>query len=493
MPRPHLHLLALLVGALTLAGCMPQAAANVPTPPAPTVAPPTAPPSEPAAATDTEAPTAAPTAVSTEPPTVAPTSAPTEDSTVAPTEAPTTAPTAVPTAAPTAVPTVALAPAQGAPAQILFLRDGDLVAHEVATGQETTLAEGVTGFAATQDGALLALTRGEGVATEIWVLHRATGELWRLTANERAESTLSWAPDGTSLVYSSAPAPQPSPPDWRSWSEWCGSAEARLIELPASQEPVAPSAERVLGAGCEPAFGPDGRRIVFASPPTGEATGLGFTGANNTLRMVNRRGENGWDVAIADGSPDQGYLVYSPAWSPDAGQVSYQRFIGYRALTDINLTETGSSYQLNGAPIGVGAGWLLPPRYASRGGLVAVTEHNFSDARGLSGYAIWRTTVLRLGVSSQVAMPEGEVTMGATELQRLSYATAAAWSPDGADLVVVLPAGWQPGLDANEPRFLGTDQGELWRWRPGAEPDQKLAEGVDFGSPLLWLPAAPGA
>jgi hypothetical protein len=483
MSRLHLQPLVLLACALILAGCAPQVTTSIPTPPAPTAPPPTA---LPATAAPAAVPTVAPTAV----PTVAPTAAPTE----APTVAPTAAATAAATAAPTAAPTVALAPAPAAPAQILVLREGDLVALDVATGQESTLAEGVTGFAATPDGALLALTRGDGAAGEIWALRRATGELWRLTANERAESTLSWAPDGTALVYSSAPAPQPFPPDWQSWSEWCAGAEARLIELPASREPLAQSAERVLGAGCEPAFGPDGRRIVFATAPTGDAPGLPFTGANNALRMVNRQGENGWSLAIADGSGEaQGYLVYGPAWSPDAGHVGYQRFLGYQALVDINLVEAGSSYQRNGAPIGLGAGWMLPPRYGPTGGLVAVTEHNFSDARGFSGYDIWQTVVLRLGESSQMTLPSQELTLGAVEVERLRRATAAAWSPDGAALVVTLPLGWQPGLDANAPLFPGTGPGELWRWRPGAEPEAKLAEGVEFGSPLLWLPAAPGA
>jgi hypothetical protein len=483
MPRLHLQTLPLLLAALILAGCAPRAANSIPTPPAPTSPPPTAPP-------PTGRPTVAPTAAPTEPPTAQPTEPPT----VAPTEPPTAQPTEPPTAQPTVAPTVTLAPAQAAPAQILFLREGDLVGLDVATGQEDLLAEGVTGFAATPDGALLALTRGEGAAGEIWALRRASGELWQLTANDRAESTLSWAPDGSALAYSSAPAPHPFPPDWQSWSEWCGAAEARLIELPANEQPVAAGAERVLGAGCEPAFGPDGRRIVFATAPTGDVAELAFTGANNTLRMVNRQGANGWSLAIADGSSQaQGYLVYSPAWSPDAGQVGYQRFLGYQALVDINLVEAGSSYQRNGAPIGLGAGWMLPPQYGPGGDMLAVTEHNFSDARGFSGYDIWQTIVLRLGEPSQVMLPSQELTMGAVEVERLRRATAAAWSPDGAALAVTLPAGWQPGLEPNEPLFPAMEPGELWRWRPGAEPEAKLAEGVQFGSPLLWLPAAPGA
>ena len=485
MRRYHC-LLPLFTLALTLAGCAPQGATG-PTPAPttsaplavdPTSAPPTA--SAPTRVPATVAPTNAPPTLA---PTLAPTTAP---PTLAPTSAPTLAPTSAPTLAPTSAPTLNAE-------QIFFLRGGDLVALDVGAGNVELLVEGVREVAATRDARRLILVRGDGVAGELWVLERSSGSLWQLTQNTRAESTPSWALDGLSLVYSSAPEPRPFPPDWERWSGWCGSAEARLLDLPATPQLVAASAERSLGPGCEPAFGPDGKRIVFTTPPTG-AGGMPFKGAGNTLRMVNRQGENGWDMAIADGvTPEQGQLVYSPAWSPDGGQISYQRFLGYQALVDINLVEVGSSFQRNGAPVGLGAGWMLAPSFAPDGRQMLITEHNYSDARGLSGYNIWRTTVLRLGAPSQLMLPSGELTLGASEAARLPQATAAAWSPDGAALIVALPAGWQPGMGDDEPSFAAVGPGELWRWRVGAAPEAKLADGVDFGSPLLWLPAAPGS
>jgi Tol biopolymer transport system component len=454
------RLIPLLACALALAACAPQGSEAPGTPPAPP-------------ATATAAATAQPTAAPT----------------VAPTTAPTTAATAPPTAAPTLAPTTA--PAAGAGEQILFLRDGGLAALDVASGQVAALAGEVSSFAATPDGRLLALSRGAGAAGEIWILRRDTGETWQLTANDRAESTLSWAPDGLSLAYTSAPAAQPLPPEWRGWSEWCAAAEARIVDVPATPAAVTPAAERVLGAGCEPAFGSDGRRIVYTTAPAGGA-GLDFPGAANALVMLNRQGENGWRVAIADGAtPGQGLLVYAAAWSPDAARVAYQRFVGYQALVDINLTEASSSFERKGVPLGLGAGWMLPPRYAPDGQLLAVTEHNYSDARGFGGYEVWTTTILRPGQQTQVAMPSGEVTMEAAEADSLRRATGAAWSPDGAALVVGLPAGWQPGLSDQEELFPQQGPGELWRWRVGAAPEARLVEGVDFASPLLWLPAAP--
>jgi hypothetical protein len=355
-----------------------------------------------------------------------------------------------------------------------------------------TLAEGVTGFAATPDGRRLALARGAGAAGEIWVLERSSGELWQLTDNDLAEGTLSWAPDGLSLAYSSAPTAAPTAPDWLSWGEWCTAAEARVLDLPAAPGAGPAVEERTLGAGCEPAFGPDGRRIVFTGAPA-RAGDVPTTRVDNTLVMVNRQGANGWNVAIADGvGPDQGgLLVYGPAWSPDAEEVGYQRFLGYQALVDINLTETSSSSERSGAPVGLGAGWMLAPRYSPDGRLLAVTEYNFSDARGFTGYDTWSTAILRLGESTQMALPSGEVTMEAVEIGGVRRASAAAWSPDGAALVLALPAGWQPEALPNEELFPGAGPAELWRWPLGEAPQAKLADGVDFGSPLLWLPAAP--
>jgi hypothetical protein len=379
-----------------------------------------------------------------------------------------------------ASPTVA-AVAQAVGEQILFLRGGDLIAFTLSDGQTTTLAEQVTAFAATADGRRLAIVRGAG---ELWTINRDGSGSRQLTSNDRVESSLSWAPDGSALAYSAARTVQPAAPDWPSWSAWCAASEARILELDAAGAPV--GGERTLGVGCEPSFGPDGRRIVYTAAPVLDTVQPG--GVNNALIMVNRQGANGWRVAFAEGGED-GQLVYGAAWSPDAGQVSYQRFLGYQALVDINLTETGSSFQRNGAPVGHGAGWMLAPRYAPGGRLLAVTEHNYSDARGFSGYDIWTTRILRLGETSQVTLPSEELTLGAVEEARLPRASAAAWSPDGASLAVLLPAGWRAGADPMEALFPAATPGELWRWRPGAAPEALLATEVDYASPLLWLPA----
>ena len=386
-----------------------------------------------------------------------------------PTATPTTAP------APTAVPS-------GSGAEILYLSGGRLQALNPRSKALRTLADGVRAFAATPDGQRLALVRGLNSATELWLINRDGSGLTQLTRNDRAESEPNWAPDGQSLVYSAAATAPPFPPDYQSWSLWCATAEVRLYAM-------GNQSEVTLGAGCQPAYGPDGRRILFASPPTSVSPGFAFPGALNAIRMVNRQGQNGWSVARSDAGGDlEALVVYAPAWAPTGGQLAYQRFLGYQALVDITLTELSSSYERKPVPLAVGAGWFLPPLYRPDGRQLALVGYNFGDARGFSGYDIWSVAILDLERPSQTQLPSATLDLGATEFTALSGATAAAWSPDGGMLALVLPAGWRPGLSSMEPAFPDPGPAELWLWRPGTPPDTKLAEQLDFGSPLLWLP-----
>lgn len=455
----------LLLLLLSACGATPTVTLSPTAPAVPTVAPPTA----------TSARTAAPP-TATSAPTVVPSTA-----TSAPTAAPptaTNAPTVVPPTA-TSAPTVAATVA----AEVLFLRNGNLVAHNPAAGTERILADAVGDFAATPDGRRIALVRGSGVAAELWVIERDGSDLRRLTNNTRAEAGPDWAPDGSALVYTSAADPTRSL-DWAGWSAWCAQAEVRLIELSTRDE-------QTLGSGCDPAFDPAGQRIAFATAPTQQPPGLDFLGSTNAIRMVNRAGANGWNYATGgpETTPMASYLVYAPAWSPASAELAYQRFVGYQALVDINMTELGPTFRGPGAPIGVGAGWLLPPRFAPDGRTVAVVEHNFGDARGFSGYDIWGVTLLRLGEAETAALPAAEITLNAATTAVLPRATAAAWSPDGNTLAVILPADWQPGRSAQEPAYPTEGPGAVWQWVPGSDPTMLLAPDVDFGSPLLWLPS----
>jgi hypothetical protein len=463
-----------MLAALLLAACGGGVPAQPPTA-APTAAVLTlaAPPTGSPAATGAPAPTAAPE----------PTSAP------APTAAP--EPTAAPTQA--AEPTSAAAPG----AELLFLRRGALVAFDLGTRAERTLADHVLDFAAAPDGRSVALVRDLGKSApeggiDLWLVGRDGGGLRQLThdSSSRIEATPAWAPDGAALAYASSQASDAYAHTWEQWSAWCGPSEVHVLDL-------AGGADRGFGPGCDPAIAPDGKRIAYATPPSARQEGsTDVRNAANAIRLINRQGQNGWSFATAAGTPDapaakKGLLVYAPAFSPDGQQLAYQRFLGYQALVDLAMTEIGGSFEGKGQPLSDGAGWLLPARFAPDGKSAAIVENNYGDARGFGGYDNWSVSVVRLAGRHQIALPEGELPAVGEVAGQLPRAQAAAWAPDGTALAVLLPPGWKPGLPPSEP--VGADErpGEIWRWVPGADPAEKLVADVDFASQVQWLAAAP--
>lgn len=373
-----------------------------------------------------------------------------------------------------------IAPSIGA--EILFLRDGVLVALDPATAVERILADQVSDFAAAPGSDMLALVRNSEDAAEIWLVGRDGTNLRRLTSNNQIEAGLNWSPDGLKLAYTASSLPKPLAPDLIRWSAWCAAGEARMIAVAGEQE-------MALGVGCEPAFSPDGRHVAFTTPPTAYAAGADILSAANTVSVVDSKGTNSMILAQSNGQgAANGLLVYGPAWSPDSMQVAYQRHLGYQSLIDANLTEIGGASPHQSEPIGFGAGWLLSPAYAPDGKRVVVVNHNYSDARGFEGYEAWQAQVLRLGEQEQLFLPDEPILLQAATEATLARVTAATWISSGTELAVVLPKGWNAQTSDQEALFPDKGPGELWIWRPGTLPEQRLAENLDFGSPILWLP-----
>lgn len=460
---PQIVLFLLL--ALLLSACAGTSVAN----PNPTALPATELPATELPAT--ELPAATPTLAATVPPTLTPS--------VAPTIAPTATPLSTPL--PTATPVLTTQPIEFASA-VLFLRDRELVYLRVQDGTERVLADNVRDFAATPDGLRIALVRELDDSVNLWTVERDGSRLRQVTIDPRTESSPTWAADGSALAYVVATTVLESR-DWEQWSRWCASAEVRLFDF-------ANSRERSLGPGCDPAFAPNGLRIAFVTPPALQMEGFSFAGADNALRIVNRQGQNGWNYANGGptSQPLESMLVYAPTWSPGGEYLAYQRFLGYQALVDINLTEWGGGFRGPGAPISVGAGWLLPAQVAPDGERVAVVQHHFGDPRGFTGYDTWSVSVMTFGENEVVAIPAAEITLNATRTADLAHVTAAAWAPNSNELAVILPEGWQPGASTQEPAFPGTGRGALWLWTPGSTPATQLTSGIDFGSPLIWVP-----
>jgi len=437
--------------------------------------------------TNAPVPTQAPT--QTTPP--APTEANAPTAIPEPTQAPTHAPAATQAPAPTTAPAPTVASTGAAGDDLLFLRQGTLIALDLATHKERPIADKVLDFAAPPDGKTIALVRAVERVFEVWVVQRDGSGLRQITTNgnDRIEGTPVWSPDGTALAYAAADTSDTYARTWLDWSAWCVVSEVHLFDL-------ASGADRSFGPGCDPAFSPDGKRVAYATRPSSRQEGANAPDSTNAIRLINRQGQNGWNFAAADGgvdpaSPKHGLLVYAPAFSPDGKQLSYQRFLGYQALVDLALTEIGGSFEGKGQPLNAGAGWLLPVRFSPNGQTAAIVENNFSDARGFGGYDNWSVTVLQLSGTHDIALPTGELKAVGQVAGHLPRAQAAAWSPNGATLAVLLPPGWKPGLPNDQPVDADQKPGEIWSWKPGGEPAQKLAENVDFASPVLWLPAMP--
>jgi len=377
------------------------------------------------------------------------------------------------------------------------LRKGALIAFDTDTRKERQIADAVIDFAASPAGTSIALVRDLGKddinshAIDLWVVQRDGGQLTQLTKDgvDLIEATPSWSPDGLALVYAAADASDPYSRTWPSWSLWCTASTIHLLDLPTR-------ADQSFGSGCDPVFSPDGKRIAYAAPPSKSEPDIN-NGPTivNSIRLINRQGQHGWDFAKAQGSaaspPHTGRLVYAPAWSPDGQQIVYHRFLGYQAVVDLNLTEIAGSFDGKGQPIDSGAGWLLPARFAPGRQSVAITENDPGDARGFGGYDNWAVTVTSLSGSREIALPTGALTAVGQQIDRLPRGQAAAWSPDGTALAVELPPGWKPNLSPDEPVNADGQPGEIWRWLPGSAPAERLVQGVDFASPLAWLAPLP--
>ena len=369
---------------------------------------------------------------------------------------------------------------------LIFLRDGSLWLFD-ANG-ERLLVDRAYEFAPGADGNLIAVVR-ETDQFDIWIVSRDGSALRRITNDRSVESSLSWAPDGSALIFAAADVGEPLPQLWPGWALWCGASQVSVIDLASGQR-------QALARGCDPAVSPDGRRIAYSAPPTARDVGMagGAPVFGNTVRLINRRGEHAWNFARADSAdapmPNTGMLVYGPAWSPDGASVTYHRYLGMQVEVDINLSEIGGSFEGKGRPFAEGAGWLLPVRFAPDGRRAAIIEHNYSDARGFGGYDAWSVQVVTFDGSRTVDLPQGPMTMIGGSAVRLPRAASAAWSPDGTRLAVLLPPGWRPDVSLNEPFDpTGAERpGEVWLWQPGAAPSVRLISNVDFASPLAWLP-----
>lgn len=415
-----------------------------------------------------------------------------------PAETPTNPPAATTTdepASPSAAPATATQAAQtstpadpsGLSGELLFLRDSSLIAFDLASQSERVIAEEVRDFSSNADGSLIAFVSGSGLTSEIWLVERDGSNLTQLTNNQRSEGQAVLSPDGQFIAFSASQLDLEPKRGWSEWSRWCMNSDVVLLDIVTRQE-------LPLGAGCDPAISPDSKRVAFASAPTEQESSSSdqfVLGKNNTIHLVNRQGQNGWDFAKAGISSDgsDGLLVFGPAWSSDGSYLAYQRFIGYQALTDIIYTEVGKSFEGKGVKIALGAGWMAPMHFGPQANLLAISQDNVSDARGWGGYEQWKASVVNLSGTHNSLLPQGEITLASSLVDELDNGQQMAWAPKGESLALQLPSDWTPLIDMpNEGRYIDEEPGALWLWNPGENLSQKLVDNVDFASPVLWLP-----
>jgi hypothetical protein len=387
--------------------------------------------------------------------------------------APTTPPTVAAPSSTPLVPTATPAP-QGS--ELLFLREGRLFAYDLLQATERELLADVSAMAATPDGQQLIVV----LQNEIWRIDRDGNDRQQLTTNEQFEASLSLSADGQTLAYVASALEPPRPLDRTTWAEWCQGSEVRVLELSSGQE-------QTLGSGCDVAISADGQRLAFATPPSSATPQT----AANELFLFLRNQQGNWEqFETINPQAQDGLLVYAPSFAPDDGELAYQQYMGNQIETEVMYLQALPAGQSERTLLGLGTGWLTPVRYSPDGRYGLAVEYIYDDARGFSGYDIWRAMVLERGTPSEFVAPLGTFSTTAAMVERLSRATSAAWAPDGSQVALLLPGDWLLDAPPGEPMFANENPGEIHLWQPGEPPGPALIRNVDYASPLLWLPAA---
>jgi TolB protein len=228
---------------------------------------------------------------------------------------------------------------------------------------------------------------------ELFTVRPDGRDLRRLTRRRGEESHPSFSPDGRFVVFSGRSEEGPLAPGGASQNLWIADAENAV-----DARPLTPA--RPGGADTQPAFSPDGRRIVFVSDRDGnpELYALDSQGGANVVRLT-------FDPA-AD---------MDPCWSPDGSRIAF------------TSARSGAAFR----------GLYVMPASGGR----AVPVSLFVDAQG-------RSTPLDSGeISDPCFSPDGQRIAFAyrgdiyacrtdgTDLRRLTRGVGEcsrpSWSPDG--------------------------------------------------------------
>lgn len=371
--------------------------------------------------------------------------------------------------------------------EILFLQQSNLVAYSVANATIRPILPEVTDFAVSPDGKQIVAIKHNDFDS-LWLIDRATTTSTQLSDDQRTFATIAWLPDSSGFVYASTPTKVGAATTWTTWAAFCREASVAIRTLTTPQE-------QKIGAGCDPAVSPDGKRIAYVTGPSrtdASSTDSGFT-AGNTLHLVNLQGANGWDPVTAagkdTGDPKAGLVVYRPVWSNDSKSILYHLYMGMRVEVDINLLMRVDAHDGTQTLLNSFAGWARYTSISPNGDTYALSSQDVGDARGLSGWDVWRSTLFDFGGKRDIYLPEGTFSATGTAVgESLARAQAHAWQPDGQALAVVLPPLWSHGIPPSEAYGHADEAGELWLWPRAGTPNKKLTDHVDSQSPIAWVP-----
>lgn len=387
-------------------------------------------------------------------------------------------------ATPTPVTSVATVPDGG---ELIFIQQGELVGYGLQTGTTRPIMAAVTDFAVSPDGSMIAVISGRGSDAQLWIVSRDGNESTQLSDGSASIDTVQWLPDSSGLVFAESTADVAQPSTWLEWAAFCRQSSILKITLADQQR-------QIMGEGCDPAVSPDGKRIAYATRPTrSDAQSMDPDNtAGNHIRLINMKGENGWNPVTAAGSepgaPDAGLVAYRPTWSTDSKRVLYLTFIGMRVETDVNLINMVDAYDASYTMLGTFAGWGRQLTLSPDGTMYAYTTQNTGDARGFGGWDVWRSEVFDFVGTREMYLPEGTfMATGQSISIPLFMGQHVAWI-DNTQLYVVLPPDWTTGIALNEAYGRENEPGALWLWPTNNLPATLVTTGVQLGSRVQFVP-----
>jgi Tol biopolymer transport system component len=186
-------------------------------------------------------------------------------------------------------------------------RGSEFDAPRFATNAQFSSNDGLdlnAGFS--PDGQLVTYASDRTGSFEIFVRTLSSGSEIQITSNEGQNLFPSFSPDGQTIAFSALNKPG-------------------IFVVSA----LGGSVRRLTDFGCQPAWSPDGSRLVFVSPVNFSlSTTDYYWPAVSSLWMVSARGDAAPRPITSRTSPPGGQTF--PSWSPDGSEI---RFVNYREAT----------------------------------------------------------------------------------------------------------------------------------------------------------------